>query len=563
MGECLRPSFNLVREPWIPVVMLDGSHDELSLRELFKKAQDIREVVGDIPQQVLPILRLCEAILYRAYGRTEDGEPLDLTEPEMLQVWKAVWGAGSFADGYIDEYLDDFEARFDLFGPAPFMQVPDLAFVSKDKEYDPIEEILADVPKSGKFLFSMRSRDAPACISFPEAARWLLFFQAYDCAGIKTPVVGNTHVNKGKVYAPKGLPATGWLGCIGGTYLEGANLFQTLLYNWVLFQDSRQPLFGNQKDLPSWEKSAASHDYRVRKPAGPAELYSLQSRRVRLVPHKDGKFVVGIISCYGDIPRPTETVATEQMTPWRKSVAQQKALGTTYVPWMPRVHDCSKALWRGLEAVLSRGEVSEGDFRPGVVRWYDTLRAKGGVDLPAGVTVHAQGVEYGSQSSVMTKAMDDRVDLGTALLRGDSPAVTHIFEIISSTDKAIYQLVVLVRSVEHSQGDMSRDKDPQAQRVADDVRERAYSELDGVFRSRIANFSAEVSVVDYCNAWYSDIHRILLTIARSYLNESGNSVFQRRPAGCIAEAVSKFRWQLNKILGPIGIERRNEGGTNR
>lgn len=563
IGESSDPSFNLVSEPWVPVVTRNGTTQVLSLRDLFRHAPDVQEVVGDIPQQVLPIVRLCESILYRAYGRDLDADAL--TEPDARALWQALWDACSFADGAVDDYLTEFEDRFDLFGERPFMQVAGLSYVSRDKEYDPVSELLADVPKQGKFLFSMRARDALGGISYAEAARWLLFFQAYDCAGIKTPVIGNTHVNKGKVYAPKGLPSTGWLGSTGGTYLEGQSLFETLLLNWVLYNeyDKDKRLLGCPSDVPAWETEETDRDYEVRNPQGPAQLYAWQSRRIRLVPDVAGGAVVGVVSCYGDIPRPTELPGFEQMTPWRESIAQQKALGTTFIPRMPRTHDSSKAIWRGLESILSRGDASAADLRPGVVQWIELLRASGLHGLPDEVGVHAQGVEYGSQSSVMTQAMDDRVDLGSALLRKDSPAVSGTVEVVSLTDKAVYQLVVLVRSVERSQGSMLRDKDPQGQRVADDVRERAYSELDELFRSRIAGFSEEEPVEEYCSRWLDEVHRMLLSMSQAYLSSSAVSYFDRRATGSVAEAESKYRWQLTKILGPIaGKARLKEEGAH-
>lgn len=110
---------------------------------------------------------------------------------------------------------------------------------------------------------------------------------------------------------------------------------------------------------------------------------------------------------------------------------------------------------------------------------------------------------------------------------------------------------MLVRSVERSQGDMLRDKDPQAQRVADDVRERAYSELDELFRRKLAGFSEEEPVQEYCARWLEDVHRVLLSLSWAYLSASEVSYFERRATGSVAEAESKYRWQLTKILGPM------------
>ena len=202
MMESEAPHFNLIDEPWIPVSMTDGSFGEVSLRELFKKTASIRTIAGDIPQQSAPILRLCLAIVYRTYALAHEEYLRHGEEVDPIELWREAWEDGTFDLSLLDSYLDQVHDRFDLFGQKPFMQVAGLKYVAK--EYDSVSEFIADVPKPEKFLFSMRSKSAPEAISFGEAARWLLFCLAFDCAGIKSPVVGNTHVTSGKVYAPKG-----------------------------------------------------------------------------------------------------------------------------------------------------------------------------------------------------------------------------------------------------------------------------------------------------------------------------------------------------------------------
>ena len=213
MTESEAPRFNLIDEPWIPVCMVDGTFGEVSLRELFKKTASIRAIAGDIPQQAAPILRLCLAIVYRTYALVREDYLRHDEEVDPIELWQEVWEDGAFDLSLLNSYFDQVHDRFDLFGPKPFMQVVGLEYAAK--EYDPVSEFIADVPKPEKFLFSMRSKAAPETITFAEAARWFLFCLAFDCAGIKSPVVGNTHVTSGKVYAPKGIPSIGWLGAIG------------------------------------------------------------------------------------------------------------------------------------------------------------------------------------------------------------------------------------------------------------------------------------------------------------------------------------------------------------
>ena len=75
-SEAVKPHFNLATDPWIPVIYHDGACREVSIEALFQDVDQIREISGDSPQQVEPILRLLLAILYRQLSqggtKTED-----------------------------------------------------------------------------------------------------------------------------------------------------------------------------------------------------------------------------------------------------------------------------------------------------------------------------------------------------------------------------------------------------------------------------------------------------------------------------------------------------------
>lgn len=172
MAKASKPSFNVADDPWIQVTMRDGTFREVSLRFVLKNSQDVASIGGDIPQQVVAIVRLLLAVMYRSYGLAYES---DMSHIQLMSLWNQVWEEGMLDSEIIDDYLDEFHDRFDLFGEKPFMQVTGLEYASKDKEFDPISELIADVPKPEKFLFSMRSKVAPGVISFAESVRWLVF----------------------------------------------------------------------------------------------------------------------------------------------------------------------------------------------------------------------------------------------------------------------------------------------------------------------------------------------------------------------------------------------------
>lgn len=168
--------FSLLDEPWVQVVYRDGHPGEISLRQIFSDAPDIKELSGDIPQQKLPLIRLFLAILYRAY------RVVGVNEEQMRELWKEIFSSKHFDMDIVSRYLDKWEDRFFLIGERPFFQIPDLEYVGA-KPYSPVSEMIADVPKPDKYLFSMRSMEETDSISFAEASRWLVFMQAYDIAG--------------------------------------------------------------------------------------------------------------------------------------------------------------------------------------------------------------------------------------------------------------------------------------------------------------------------------------------------------------------------------------------
>ncbi|MCH9276909.1 type I-E CRISPR-associated protein Cse1/CasA [Bifidobacterium amazonense] len=549
-------TFNLLDEPWMPCIFADGNVKELSICDVFREAPHIRALSGDMLQQTVPLTRLLLAILYRAYCDA------DANRDDMRKLFQHIWDADAFDMAVIEDYFVDFHDWFYLIDPErPFYQVPGLTYVGK-KEYDPIGEMIADVPKPEKFLFSMRSARFLESIDLAQAARWLVFLQSYDTAGIKTPVVGNTHVNKGKVYAPKGMAGTGWLGAVGPMTVESNCLLRTLLLNWCLYdvKNNEVKLFGNEDDVPPWELDTPSGpDITVRTSfTGPVDAFTFQTRRLRLVFNEDRDRVIGIVNCYGDVIAPYNTDECEKMTAWRLSVPQQKKLGLPVTPLMPITHDAGRALWRGLAPMIEAGK---SDQRPGVIRWVEELQRIGclaaGEHLLSKFSIHAQGMTYGTQSSVYETGIDDVLQLPLAFARKDYPAISAVVAIVDKTREAVdVSLTNYVRNLRTSAGD--RTAGGRAQAVSDRVREDAYARLDELFRDRIAGFTPDKDYESYRNEWLDDVHRMLLAIGDQYLSDSDVPAFAEHDTGRMgmmtaARARLLFLNSLNKILGRLVI----------
>lgn len=60
--------FNLIDEPWIPCIALDGQSIEYGIRDTLLKAHELREICDDSPLVTVALHRLLLAILYRIHS---------------------------------------------------------------------------------------------------------------------------------------------------------------------------------------------------------------------------------------------------------------------------------------------------------------------------------------------------------------------------------------------------------------------------------------------------------------------------------------------------------------
>ena len=305
---------NLLDDPWILAIDKNGSECEISLTEALESAQEYKEITGDVPQQVMPILRLMLAILYRAYQKE------GITQSESMDIWVRAWQDNHF-NGIVGSYLERIHDLFYLFdAKRPFMQESGIKYKKKERDTG-LDGLVADFPKSKKFLFTMRRKGSLNSLTAAEAARWLLYIQNYDIAGIHPPLSDSTTVRNGKEYA-SGQIQTGLLGSYGGIFVQGNNLFETLMSNWVLYLSISSPSFLSlTNDAPSWERPLENE--RIVRPdfTGPADLFTFQSRRVRLIPSKNE--VTGFICSYGVHPKVSSISSFETMTMWERAKKKQ------------------------------------------------------------------------------------------------------------------------------------------------------------------------------------------------------------------------------------------------
>ncbi|MFT3663180.1 MAG: type I-E CRISPR-associated protein Cse1/CasA [Gordonia sp. (in: high G+C Gram-positive bacteria)] len=519
------PSFNLVDEPWISVRSTDRRSALVSLRELFHRAPTIRRIAGELPTQDFAVLRIALAVMYRALDTDENVDE--------------IWESGTLPLDEIDEYLDRWHHRFDLFdGEHPFMQVAGLKSVSGDTK--PLGILMPDSPGPGH-LFTMR-HDIES-VSFAEAARWLVHCQAYDFDGIKTGALDDPRTKGGKGY-PVGI---GWAGWLGGLYLEGHDLRETLLHNWVPSRESEQ----RRDDLALWELdplTPAPRDLAEIGPFGPAGLFTWPIRHIRLIPG-DGR-VNRVLICIGDPVAKAVQMQNEPMTSWRYSDPQTKKEKSSTPLYMPRKHDPTWALWRGLASLLPTTEPPT-DTK-GIVSAHPSMVVSRLAERIAEdklpnrlVALVSVGVEYGSQMSTYSQIFSDNLVVHPTIAKAEGAARACVVDAIKRTYDAVSALSGLAGDLAVTDG----GKRPEA---AERARATAYAALDQHFRAWVQYVGDHRDTSELSNAWYGMATDVLSALADTLLDSASPRsravrIVDGHPVSA-GQAANWFRYNLSKHL---------------
>lgn len=531
-------TFSLLDEPWIPCLLDDGRIAELSLIQTFEQAPRVLDIVGDVPTQTFAIARLLLAILHRALG----------DELESIGDWAALWQGGLPLEE-LTEYLEQHRDRFDLLHPVtPFYQVADL-HTAKNEVKD-VTPLLFDVPSNNR-LFTARAGGALDGIGFAEAARWLVHAHAYDPSGIKSGMVGDDRVTGGRGY-PIG---TGWAGALGGVLIEGAHLGETLLLNLV-----PAPRDTLETDLPPWERRPDTAAARSNEsPRGPVDLLTWQTRRIRLV--RQGELIVGCVLGNGDKITPQNRFKLEAHSAWRFSKPQtQKAKQDTY---MPREHMLGRAFWRGISGLVVRAGNSRSgagpapSLPPTSIQWLQLLKEKERLPRQQVLAPRAFGVVYGSNQSVVSEIIDDRMQLPIAALDGigDEALSGAVERAVQGADGAVRELMRLA-------GHLALAAGGDAEGPRDRAAEEGYQAVDGPFRAWLAALDVNLDPERQLNAWLREAGNIIRERGDRRVAAAGAAAWVGRTVTIGGKSVMMktsiaeqwFRLGLQRELVALGFE---------
>lgn len=294
-----RSTFNLVTDPWLPVIPAAGPPREVSLLEALTRAHEIKHLALAHPLEHVAALRLLLAVLYCVVPPSTD-----------LTGLQRLYRDGRLPADAIAAYLEEHRQRFDLEGETPFLQVPDL-----ETTPTAITVLTVDLPQGGWPLLSGRPDTDPPPLTPAQAARVLLAHQTFALGGL---------MNRNGVTSALDAPSARY----ALFHAVGDNLARTLLLNLA---PPTAPA-----DLPFWERhqplAADVEGYRTRvQPLGPATAYTYLARAVRLIPRDDGRYTQVHYAAgwsYDELPsdpmlawveRPTQGLVPQRLDPEREA----------------------------------------------------------------------------------------------------------------------------------------------------------------------------------------------------------------------------------------------------
>lgn len=490
--------FNLLYEPWVAVITNQGEEKEVSLLDVFEHAHEYRSLAGELPTQDFAVLRLLLAVMYATFTRADVDGGLGRidTSDKALTRWKKLWDAGAFPIEVIKDRLIPYKERFFLFhSERPFYQVGGM---ERGTEYT-AAKLIGDLSESGNKprLFPLRSGNAKECLSDSEAARWLLYLNAFDDTSAKPSVRG------------AGLPSVGagWLGKLGLIAIEGKNLFETLVLNLVLI-DSDGGVFSTSR--ATWELDEVRQGERVKipRPACPLELLTLQSRRILL--QREDRLVTGYLLMGGDF-FDRENAFIEQMTVWREDSS------TKTDTFSPKRHREAQQAWRGFSSLLAK--TSNTQRQPGVISWISRLYTDNLIDKKL-FSVRIAGIQFADKDFYVDGIISDSLTMSFELLADlGNDWIVEIGRHLKTTDNCVRQLGILALDIALASGN-SDDKNRAGVKAS--AQERAYSALDIPFRTWLAGIDPKKDDhIEKQEEWINEMRQIIITIANDMIEEAG------------------------------------------
>ena len=390
--------YNLLDESWIPALRKDtGVVENVSLLTLFTHASAYKALAGEMETQNFAVLRVLLAVLVTVFTRVDqDGEPYEWLELDdasgkklvveepvdevdaedyldaLDETWQAVWKTHRFPT-VVCEYLEAWRDRFYLLDDTyPFFQVTKQEFIdrlpsgkgasavnAKNFTGKQINRLISE-SNNKEALFAPSVGKYKNCMTAAELIRWLITMQGYVGIADKVKFPVDAKVTNSK----------GWLYDIGGIYMAGDDLFETLWINTMLHHLASER-YSLSPQTPCWEDTPSKRLEMILKgniQTNLASLYTAWGRAVYIPTEWTEEQEVSI----GAVKVPEinhENNFLEPMTLW---LFNKK--GKHINKFMPQKHQPEQSLWRSFGLLIPDRNNIEAK-RPIIIEHYHNIES--------------------------------------------------------------------------------------------------------------------------------------------------------------------------------------------
>lgn len=473
----MEASFNLVDEPWIPCIPLDGGPiAEVGITEALTNASAYKEIYDNSPLVTVSLHRLLLAILYRACG------------PTNLREARGLLRDGLPKDA-IRSYLDKYHDRFNLFDEEyPFYQTGHL----KMDSLCCLNRLATELATGNNTtLFDHTSDMVVLNYSCAEAARLLVAAQSFALGFGKS---SQATIKGEKIAPPYSADAILLRGVT--VWLTDNNLASTLLLNLV-------PMEPTNIDLPCWERDCSQElrdtvvngQKQTRSADGVVDRYTWQSRLIRLLPTcLEGNMVV--CEAFFTQGRSADKSPDDPMKAYIKDEKEG---------FVPVALSASKSAWRDSHAILATN--SSMFKRPSAFNYVADMIEKEVMDAESELAVNVVGLATApGKAGKFTLWRHDRIPMPARLLR-DNDLVERLGGLLNGAEQIGRSLRFFTRELCRNFLSLGgRNPDPKdIDSLSDkiDPRRDYWAKLEGHFYTLLRELPVEKEAAS--EGWYTAI----------------------------------------------------------
>ena len=317
-------SYNLIDEPWIPVILKSGENRDVSLSEIFSEQSSEIADLSLIPYERIAVFRLLLCIAQAALG------------PDRLKGENEWLASRTDLVDVCGKYLDKWHDRFYLYGPHAFLQPDNLKDVAGKKHLD---KLFFDCSSgNNSTLFDHQALTGERAHSPGRRCIGMLAFQNFSAGGRSSKCLWGKKETAATVKASPCRERSGLF-----TILLGEDLLTSIWMN--LLTDTQIHSLPNAKwGRPVWELDHLDEGSVLTVSGTMLGRLTPISRVMKLDPDSP-ESLLGEGAQYTQFPEWREPMVTV--------VPKNGSLEDTYIPTDP-----DKMPWRDLQSILSLNEDS-------------------------------------------------------------------------------------------------------------------------------------------------------------------------------------------------------------